>query len=89
MSAASDPGADVSSRPIATQTVQITLSGRLPDQALVQLTGAARAAGSRWDAIAAACGIQSYQDLAGVVDRITSEPARTCCSPPLSTRLNS
>ena len=46
---------------------------RLPDQALVQLTAAARAGGSRWDEIAAACGIQTYKDLAGVIYRITGE----------------
>ena len=42
-------------------------------QDLVRLTAAARAAGSRWDAIAAACGVPTYEDLAGVIYRITGE----------------
>ena len=46
---------------------------RLPDKELIRLTLAARAAGSRWEAIAAACGIQTYQDLAGVIYRITGD----------------
>jgi hypothetical protein len=45
----------------------------LPDEDLVRLTGAARTAGSRWDAIAAACAVQTYDDLADVVYRITGE----------------
>jgi predicted RNA-binding Zn-ribbon protein involved in translation (DUF1610 family) len=49
------------------------IKSRLPDQDLVRLTGAARAAGSRWDAIAAACGVRTYEDLAGVVYQITGE----------------
>jgi hypothetical protein len=40
---------------------------RLPDEELTRLTLAARAAGSRWDAIAAACGVTTYKDLAGVI----------------------
>ncbi len=45
----------------------------VPDEDLVRLTAAARADGSRWDAIAAACGVQTYKDLTGVVYRITGE----------------
>jgi len=46
---------------------------RLPDEELARLTLAARAAGSRRDAIAAACGIATYKDLAGVIYRITGD----------------
>jgi hypothetical protein len=46
---------------------------RLPDQALVQLTAAARGAGIRWEGIATACGVQTYQDLADVVYPIDGE----------------
>ena len=46
---------------------------RLPDEELARLTLAARAADSRWDDIAAACGISTCKDLAGVVYRITGE----------------
>ena len=45
----------------------------VPDQELVRLTAAARAGGSRWDAIAAGCGIRTYKDLGGVIYRITGE----------------
>jgi hypothetical protein len=45
----------------------------LPDEELVRLTAAARAGGSRWDAIASACGIKTYKDLGGVICRITGE----------------
>ena len=64
------PGMD---KPLAELAACFRSKSRLPDQDLVRLTAAARAAGSRWEAIAAACGIQSYEDLAGVVDRITGE----------------
>src|ERR1700733_7716990 len=37
----------------------------LPDRELAWLAAAARAGGSCWDDIAAACGIASYGDLAG------------------------
>ena len=60
-------------KPLAELAACFQSKSRLPDQALVQLTEAARAAGSRWEDIAAACGIQTYQDLAGVVYRITGE----------------
>jgi hypothetical protein len=46
---------------------------RLPDEELARLTLAARAADSRWDDMAAACGISTCKDLAGVVYRITGE----------------
>ena len=45
---------------------------RLPDQELVRLTAAARAGGSRWEAIAAG-GVNSCTDLGGVIYRITGE----------------
>jgi hypothetical protein len=64
------PGMD---KPVAELAACFQSKSRLPDQDLVRLTAAARAAGSRWDAIAAACGIQSYQDLASVVDWGTGE----------------
>ena len=63
------PGMD---KPLAELAASFRSKSRLPDQDLIRLTAAARAAGSRWEAIAAACGIQSY-DLAGVVYRITGE----------------
>jgi hypothetical protein len=59
--------------PLAELAACFQRKSRLPDHDLVRLTAAARAAGSRWDAIAAACGVHTYQDLAGVVDRITGE----------------
>jgi hypothetical protein len=40
---------------------------RVPDQELIRLTAAARTAGSRWDAIAAACGVRCFKDITGVV----------------------
>ena len=60
-------------KPLAELAAYFQSKSRLPDHALVQLTEAARATGSRWEDIAAACGIQTYQDLAGVVYRITGE----------------
>jgi predicted RNA-binding Zn-ribbon protein involved in translation (DUF1610 family) len=45
----------------------------VPDEALVRLTAAARAGGSRWDDIASACGISTHDDLAGVIYRFTGE----------------
>jgi hypothetical protein len=60
-------------KPLAKLAAYFQTKSRLPDQALAQLTEAARAAGSRWDDIAAACGIKTYQDLAGVVYRISGE----------------
>jgi hypothetical protein len=46
---------------------------RAPDEKLIRPTAAAWARGSRCDVMAAACGIQTYQDLAGVIYRITGE----------------
>jgi hypothetical protein len=60
-------------KPVAELAAYFGSKSRLPDQDLVRLTAAARAAGSRWEAIAAVCGIWTYEDLAGVVDRITGE----------------
>ena len=60
-------------KPLAELAACFGSKSRLPDQDLVRLTAAARAAGSRWETIAAACGIQTYEDLAGVVYRITGE----------------
>jgi hypothetical protein len=59
--------------PLAELAACFQRKSRLPDQDLARLTAAARAAGSRWDAIAAACGVHTYQDLAGVAGRITGE----------------
>jgi hypothetical protein len=39
----------------------------VPDQKLVQLTSAARAAGHSWASIAAACQVQRCQDTGGIV----------------------
>ncbi len=60
-------------KPLAELAAGFQSKSRLPDQALVRLTEAARAAGSRWADIAAACGVKTYQDLAGVVYRIIGE----------------
>ena len=49
----------------------------VPDQELIRLTAAARAGGSRWDTIAAACGVRGYQDIAGVVSAACWEGAET------------
>jgi hypothetical protein len=38
----------------------------VPDAELVRLTAAAREGGSRWDAIAAGCGVRDYHDITGV-----------------------
>lgn len=59
--------------PLAELAGYFRARSRLPDEDLVRLTAAARTAGSRWDAIAAACGVHTYEDLAGVVYRITGE----------------
>ena len=45
----------------------------MPDQELVRLTATAREGGSRWNAIAAACGVQTHKDLAGMLYRISGE----------------
>jgi hypothetical protein len=46
---------------------------RVPGPELIRLTATARAGGSRWATIAAACGVRTYQDLADVLYRITGE----------------
>ena len=45
----------------------------LPDRELAWLTAAARAGGSCWDDIAAACGVGSYGDLAGRDTSVTGD----------------
>jgi hypothetical protein len=40
---------------------------------LVQPAAAARAGGSRWDGIAAACGIRDYRDITGIAALPCSE----------------
>jgi hypothetical protein len=57
--------------PLAELAAYFRRKARLPDRELIRLTAAARAGGSRWDVMAAACGIQGYKDLAGVIYRIT------------------
>lgn len=59
--------------PLAELTGYFQRRSGMPDAELVLLTGAARTAGSRWEAITAACGVQTYQDLAGVVDWAVGE----------------
>jgi hypothetical protein len=56
--------------PLAKLSAYFRTKSRVPDPELVRLTAAARAAGSRWAGIAAACGVHTYQDLAGVLYRI-------------------
>jgi hypothetical protein len=53
--------------PLAKLAAYFRARTRLPDEELTRLTLAARAVGSRWDAIAAACGVTTYKDLAGVI----------------------
>jgi hypothetical protein len=57
--------------PVARLAAYFRTRTRLPGEELARLTIAARAAGSRWEAIAAACGITTCKDLAGVIYRIT------------------
>ena len=59
--------------PLAELAAYFRAKTRLPDEELARLTLAARAAGSRWDAIAAACGVATYKDLAGVIYRNTGD----------------
>lgn len=59
--------------PLAEHAAYFRRKARLPDQELIRVTAAARAGGSRWDVIAAACGIQTCKDLAGVIFRITGD----------------
>jgi hypothetical protein len=59
--------------PLAELSAYFRSKSRVPGPELVRLTTAARAGGSRWAAIAAACGVQTYQDLAGVLYRISGD----------------
>jgi hypothetical protein len=59
--------------PLAELAAYFRAKTRLPDEELARLTLAARAAGSRWDAIAAICGVTTYKDLAGVIYRNTGD----------------
>jgi hypothetical protein len=42
---------------------------KVPDEDLVRLASAARAAGGSWEAIAAACGVKEFRDAAGIVSQ--------------------
>ena len=64
------PGMD---GPVAELAACFRAGARLPGEELARLALAARAAGSRREAIAAACGAAAYHDLAGVICRITGE----------------
>ena len=46
---------------------------RLPDEELIRLAMDARACGSRWEAMAVACGIRTYEDLGRVIYRVTGD----------------
>jgi hypothetical protein len=59
--------------PLAELSAYFREKTRVPGPELVRLTAAARAGGSRWAAIAAACGVQTYQDLVGVLYRISGD----------------
>jgi hypothetical protein len=59
--------------PLAELAAYFRAKTRLPDKELARLTLAARAAGSRWDAIAATCGVTTHKDLAGVIYRNTGD----------------
>jgi hypothetical protein len=59
--------------PLAELSAYIRSKSRVPGPELVRLTTAARAGGSRWAAIAAACGVQTSKDLAGALYRISGE----------------
>jgi len=52
--------------PLAEVAAYFRRKSRVPDQELVRLTAAAREGGSRWDAIAAGCGVRDYHDVTGV-----------------------
>jgi hypothetical protein len=60
------PGMD---EPVAELAAHFRTGTKLPDEELVRLTLAARSAGSRWEGIAAACGIITGQDLGGLGGR--------------------
>jgi hypothetical protein len=64
------PGMD---DPLAELAAYFRTTTRLPGEQLARLALAARAAGSRWEAIASACHVSTYKDLAGVIYRITGE----------------
>ena len=66
-------GAPAMDEPLAELAGYFRRKARVPDEELIRLTAAARAAGSRWEVMAAVCGIQDYQDLAGVLYRVTGE----------------
>jgi hypothetical protein len=53
--------------PLPDLTAYFRRQAEVPDRELVRLTAAARTGGSRWKAIAAACGVQSDKDIAGMV----------------------
>ena len=59
--------------PLAELAAYFRAKTRLPDEELARLALAARAAGSRWDVIAAICGVTTYKDLAGVIYRNTGD----------------
>ena len=59
--------------PLAELAAYFRTRTRLPDDELARLTLAARASGSRWDAIAVACGVTTHQDLTGVIYWITGD----------------
>ena len=59
--------------PLAELAGYFRRKARLPDEELIRLTAAARAGGSRWEVMAAACGIRTYKDLARVIFRITGD----------------
>jgi hypothetical protein len=53
--------------PMAELAAYFRSRSEVPQADLVRLAAAARAAGSRWEAIAAACGVQARKDAAGVI----------------------
>jgi hypothetical protein len=53
--------------PLAELAGYFRRKSRVPDQELVRLTATAPEGGSRWDAIAAGCGVRDYHDVTGVV----------------------
>jgi RNase P subunit RPR2 len=59
--------------PLAELAAYFRTGTRLRDEELVRLALAARGGGSRWEAIAAACGVSTHKDLSGVIYRNTGE----------------
>jgi hypothetical protein len=55
--------------PVAELAAHFRTGAELPGEELVRLTLAARSAGSRWEGIAAACGITTRQDLGAISAR--------------------